>query len=131
MTATPSRIYKDIDLNFLAHPVTGDIGKKIGDAAIIQSIKNLLSFGKYEKLFQPTIYSSLKAHLFEPVDNITSSAIGNEIRNVISNYEPRVELTEVNVTPEYDMNGYTVSITFFIVNATDPITVEFFLERVR
>ena len=129
--AQQQRLYKDIDLHFTAHPVTGDIAKKIGEAAIIQSIYNLLSFNMYEKLFQPRIYSNLRAHLFEPVDNITSSAIGNEIRNVISNYEPRVALTEVNVTPEYDMNGYTVSITFFIVNATDPITVEFFLERVR
>ena len=129
--AQSNRVYSDIDLNFTAHPVTGDIAKKIGDNAIIQSIYNLLSFNKYEKLFQPRIYSNLKAHLFEPVDNITSSAIGNEIRNVIGNWEPRVSLTEVNVTPDYDMNGYTVSLSFFIVNSTDPITVNLFLERIR
>jgi len=129
--AQSNRVYSDIDLNFTAHPVTGDIAKKIGDNAIIQSIYNLLSFNKYEKLFQPRIYSNLKAHLFEPVDNITSSAIGNEIRNVIGNWEPRVSLTEVNVTPDYDMNGYNVSLSFFIVNSTDPITVNLFLERIR
>jgi phage baseplate assembly protein W len=126
-----SRTYKDIDLNFTAHPVTGDLAKKVGEDAIIQSVFNLLSFAKYEKLFQPRIYSSLKAHLFEPIDNITSSAIGNEIRNVINNWEPRVELTEVNVSPDYDMNGYNVSLSFFITNQTNPITVSLFLERVR
>jgi phage baseplate assembly protein W len=126
-----NRLYKDIDLNFTAHPITGDLAKKVGDAAIIQSMKNLLSISKYEKLFQPRIYSNLRAQLFEPLDNITSSAIGNEIRNVIANWEPRVDLTEVQVTPEYDMNGYTVQLTFFIVNSSDPITVELFLERIR
>ena len=129
--AQQQRLYKDIDLNFTKHPVTGDIAKKIGEAAIIQSIYNLLSFNMYEKLFQPRIYSNLRAHLFEPVDNITSSAISNEIRNVIDNWEPRVTLTEVNVTPDYDTNGYNVSLSFFIVNSTDPITVNLFLERIR
>ena len=130
MTAI-TRQYRDIDLNFAAHPVTGDIAKKVGEDAIIQSIKNLLSTGKYERLFQPRIHSRLKAHLFEPIDNITSSAIGNEIRNVIGNFEPRVNLVELNVTPEYDMNGYDVSLTFFILNSTSPITVNLFLERIR
>lgn len=126
-----SRQYTDIDLDFGAHPITGDVLRKVGNAAIIQSIKNLLSTSKYEKLFQPRIYSNLRDHLFEPIDNVTSSAIENEIRSTINNFEPRADVTEVNATPDYDNNGYTVSITFFIVNQSDPITIELFLERLR
>lgn len=125
------RAYKDIDLNFTAHPITGDVAKKVGDDAIIQSMRNLLQTSKYERLMQPDIYSNLRNQLFEPIDNITSSAIGNSIRNVIDKYEPRVNLVEVNVTPDYDYQGYNVSLTFFIVNQTNPITVELFLERIR
>jgi len=65
-------------MDFTAHPVTGDVAKKTGDAAIIQSLKNLLSTGKYERLFQPDIYSNLKQHLFQPLDNITASLIATE-----------------------------------------------------
>jgi phage baseplate assembly protein W len=129
--AVTQRQFKDIDMNFTAHPVTGDVAKKVGDAAIIQSLKNLLSTGKYERLMQPNIYSNLKQQLFQPLDNITASAIGNEVRSVITKHEPRVDLVEVNVTPDYDGNGYSCSITFFIVNQTDPITVDLFLERIR
>ncbi len=118
-------------MNFTAHPVTGDVSKKIGDAAIIQSLKNLLSTGKYERLMQPDIYSNLKQHLFQPLDNITASAINNEVRSVINKYEPRVSLVEVNVTPDYDNNGFACSLTFFIRNSTNPITVQLFLERIR
>ena len=118
-------------MNFTAHPVTGDIAKKVGDAAIIQSLKNLLSTGRYERLFQPDIYSNLKQQLFQPLDNITASAIRTEVESVINKYEPRVSLTEVNVTPDFDNNGFTCSMTFFIVNQTNPITVELFLERIR
>jgi len=126
-----TRTYKDIDINFSAHPVTGDLAKKVDAQAIMQSIRTLLSLSKYEKLFKPEIYSSLRAYLFEPIDNITASAIRNEIRTTIENYEPRVNLTEVMVTPQFDDNGYDVSLTFFIVNQTDPITVSMFLERIR
>jgi phage baseplate assembly protein W len=125
------REYKDIDLDFQAHPITGDISKKVGKDAIIQSMFSLLQTGKYERLMQPDIYSGLRTHLFEPLDSITSSAIHNEIEAVINKYEPRVNLVEVNVTPDFDNNGYSVSITFFIVNRADPITIDFFLERIR
>lgn len=126
-----NRVYKDIDLNFQAHPITGDVAKKVGDDAIIQSMKNLLQTGKYERLMQPDIYSNLRNQLFEPIDSITASSIGIAIRNVIDKYEPRVDLIEVNVSPNYDDQGYNVTMSFFIVNQTNPVTVELFLERIR
>lgn len=129
--AVSSRQFRDIDMNFTAHPVTGDVAKKVGDDAIIQSMKNLLNTNKYERLMQPNLFGNLKKHLFEPLDSITASAIGREIQYVIDKFEPRVNLTEVNVTPEYDEQGYSVTMTFFIVNQTNPITVELFLERIR
>jgi len=131
MMAVTKRQFSDIDLNFTAHPITGDVAKKVGDDAIIQSIVTLLLSGKYERLMQPNIYSNLKRNLFEPLDSITASSLKNEVESVIGKYEPRVSLTEVNVTPDYDNNGYTVTITFFIVNQTNPITIDLFLERIR
>lgn len=128
---TTKRIFKDIDLNFTAHPITGDVAKKVGDAAIIQSLKNLLSTGRYERLMQPELYSDLRQQLFEPLDNITASAINSSIKAVVNKFEPRVNLIEVNSTPDFDNNGYTVTMTFFIINQTDPITIELFLERIR
>lgn len=125
------RIYKDINLDFVAHPVTGDVTKKTGDAAIIQSINNLLQTSRYERLFNPSLYSNLRMHLFEPIDNITSSAIAKEIRTTIGKYEPRVELVEVTATPDPDNNGYSVRLSFFIINQTSPITIDIFLERIR
>ena len=126
-----TRKYKDIDLDFEMHPVTGDISKKIGDAAIITSMKNLLQTGKYERLFQPDLHSRLREHLFEPIDGITSSAIETEIRTTIGRHEPRVDLFELIVTPDHDAQGYSVSMSFFIVNRADPITITLFLERIR
>lgn len=126
-----TRDYKDMDIEFTAHPVTGDLVKKVGERAIYQSISNLLQTGRYERLWQPGLHSKLREKLFEPIDGITASAISAEIKNTIGKHEPRVDLREIKVVPDYDNNGYNVSLTFFIVNRAEPLELTLFLERIR
>ena len=126
-----TRTYKDLDITFAAHPVTGDVVKKLGESAVAQSIANLLQTGRYERLWQPDLHSKLREHLFEPIDSITASAISVEIKHSIGKHEPRVDLQTVNVTPDYDANGYTVTLTYFLRNRAEPIELTLFLERIR
>ena len=65
------------------------------------------------------------------MDNITAAAIQREIQQTIKNFEPRVNLIAVNVSPNFDNNAFRVGMEFYIINRTEPITIEFFLERVR
>lgn len=126
-----TRKYSDIDLDFTRHPVTGDIAKKIDTAAIVQSLKNLFSTTFYERLFQPNIGCNLKRVLFDPIDIASTTRIRREVELTIRNFEPRVNLQKVDITPNYDDQRYDVTITFFIANNPSPITINFFLERVR
>lgn len=126
-----TRTYKDLDITFAAHPVTGDVVKKTGESAVAQSIANLLQTGRYERLMQPDLHSKLREHLFEPIDSITSSAIAEEIKHTIGKHEPRVELQSVNATPDHDANGYTVTLSYFLRNRAEPIELTIFLERIR
>jgi phage baseplate assembly protein W len=50
--------YSDFDLDFVAHPVTKDITKKLNENAIAQSIRNLLLTGHYERPFKPELGSN-------------------------------------------------------------------------
>ncbi len=118
-------------MDFLPNPITKDILKKTNESSIAQSIGNLLQTSHYERLFNANIGCNLKRHLFEPIDNISTNNIKEEIIQTITNYEPRVKLLDVSVVPDYDSNGYTVSIKFFVNNDPQPITITFFLERVR
>lgn len=125
------RQYTDLDLTFSAHPVTGDIIKNKNINAIIGSMKNLLYTNFYERPFQPQIGSNIRRLLFEPIDPFTTNSIATDIRSTISNYEPRVSIEAIDVTPDYDMNAYYVSLTFFLTNDPEPIQINFYLERVR
>jgi phage baseplate assembly protein W len=126
-----ARQYKDLDLNFTLHPVKKDVSKHIDEMAVINSVKNLVLTNHYEKPFQPEIGSNIQKLLFENMDNITASAISREIEQTITNFEPRVKLISINVSPNFDNNAFSVGMEFYIINRTEPITIQFFLERVR
>jgi hypothetical protein len=111
--------------------VTGDITKKLNENAIAQSIRNLLLTSHYERPFKPQLGSNVKKFLFEPIDNITTSLIQDSIFETLRNYEPRITIQEVVATPNYDEQRYDVNITFFVKNSVEPLTINFFLERVR
>jgi phage baseplate assembly protein W len=126
-----TRNYKDVDLDFIAHPITGDINKKTGINAIVQSLKTLLFLNHYEKPFHPEIGSNIRKMLFENIDPVTANILAKEIKITIDNFEPRVSMRNVFVTENYDENGFDVTLEFIIKNTAEPIAVSFFLERLR
>jgi phage baseplate assembly protein W len=129
--ATLQKIYSDIDFTLTKRPVVGDIALSYDSQAIIRSIRNILSTKKYEKMFNPDFGSNLDVILFENISSLTASALQKEISVAISNYEPRVNMKSVDVSPYPEKNGYSVTLTFYLLNATQPTTVTVFLERNR
>ena len=129
--SSSSRQYKDLDLNFLIHPVRKDINKHKDEMAVINSIKNLMMTNHYERPFQPDLGSNVRRLLFENLDKITAISMEREIRQVVENYEPRAQIKNLDILPDLDNNGFSVRMEFYIMNMTDPVTINFFLERVR
>ena len=126
-----TRIFSDLDLNFKPHPVTGDITLKYDENAIKQSLKNLLQLRHFEKPFHSEIGSPLRELLFEPITPLTQFMARRTIIDVVANFEPRVELIDVDVIASDENNALYISITFKIVNTERPQTLEFVLERTR
>ena len=131
VTSNKTRTFKDLDLNFMSHPVRKDVTKHTGDLAVINSIKNLILTNHYERPFQPYLGSNINKLLFENMDTITSVSLEREIQQVIDNFEPRAKISRISVLPDYDNNGYTVDMEFSIINQTESTQITFFLERVR
>jgi phage baseplate assembly protein W len=123
--------YSDLDLNFVIHPVKKDINILTSEMAVINSIKNLILTNHYERPFQPEIGSNVRRMLFENMDNITAITIENEIKQTIANFEPRASVSKIFVVADDANNGFKVTLNFFVINRTTPITINFFLERLR
>ena len=126
-----ARIYKDLNLDFQQNTATKDIQRVEDVEAVKRSVRNLISLNHYEKPFHPEIGSNLRGMLFENITPQISHYIGKQIEFLIKNYEPRCRLVEVSNRPNLDRNGYSVSISFYVVNVPNPVQVETFLERLR
>jgi len=129
--ATLNKRYSDIDFAFNIRPVVGDIALSYDQQAVIRSVRNLLLTNHFDRPFNPDLGSNLTALLFENINPSTTIAIENEIRNTITNYEPRVTLESVAVSPLPDQNAYSARVSFFIQNISAPQTITVLLERNR
>jgi phage baseplate assembly protein W len=129
--ATLSKLYSDIDFTFTKKPVIGDVALSYDAQAVIRSIRNILLTRHYEKPFNPDFGSNIDAILFEMVSPLSATALEREIRTSVENYEPRAKLSEIIVNPQPDNNSYSVSLSFYMENATLPTTVTLILERNR
>ena len=126
-----AKIYKDLNLDFPQNTATKDIQKMLDVESVKRSVRNLINLNHYEKPFHPEIGSNLRALLFENITPQISHFIGKQIELLIKNYEPRCRLVQVANMPNLDRNGYSVSISFYVVNHSEPVQVESFLERLR
>ena len=131
VTTQITKRYKDLDLSFTPHPIKKDVNIFVDDMAIINSVKNLLLTNHYERPFNPDLGSNIRKLLFENIDAVTAIMIEREITQTIANFEPRVSVIGTTVIPDYTNNGFNIQLYFNIINRTEPITINFFLERAR
>jgi len=110
-----SKGFKDISMSFQVNPLNYDLITLKNESAIARSIRNLVLTYPGERFFNETLGSKVSRSLFENVDEISASTIKEEIENTIRNYEPRVNLIQVIVSPNYDNNEFNVTINYRIV----------------
>ena len=97
-----------------------------------RAVKSLILTNTYEKPFHPEISSNIRDMLFENMTPLTSIILSKKVEEVITNFEPRVRLTGVKVSPNLDLNTYEITIEFFINNAPTVLqSIDLFLERIR
>ena len=115
-----SKGFKDLSMSFKFNPLSGDLIALKNENAIARAVRNIVLTTPGEKLFDPDFGSSVGEILFENVDDITAVSIKDEIRSSLTNYEPRVELIDVEVEPNFDENQFDVLITYRIIGVDIP-----------
>jgi phage baseplate assembly protein W len=102
-------------MTFQINPINYDLIALKNETAIARSIRNLVLTYPGERFFNENLGSKVSRSLFENIDEISASIIKDEIENTIRNYEPRVNLISVNISPNYDNNEFNVTINYKIV----------------
>ncbi len=115
-----SKGFKDLSASFQTSPLSNDLIALKNESAIARSVRNLVLTIQGERPFQPVLGTGVSRLLFENMDKLTASAIRSEIRNTIENYEPRVEINEILVEPDFEGNAMHVTLQYFIIGIDVP-----------
>mgnify|MGYP001169227310 CR=1 FL=1 len=127
-----SKAFKDVSASFQINPLNYDLIALHNENAIARSIRNLVLTIPGERPFNPALGSEVYRLLFENFDLQTAFAIQTQIETTIRNFEPRVELESVNVTPDFESYEFNVTITYNVVGIeAETQQLQFALEPTR
>tara|TARA_B100000902_G_scaffold139469_1_gene137559 strand:- start:32205 stop:32606 length:402 start_codon:yes stop_codon:yes gene_type:complete len=127
-----SRAFKDISLSFSPHPVTKDLPVLVNERAVIRSVRNLVETIPTERFFNSLLGTDIRDMLFENYDRTHVMMIEEQIRETLSNFEPRVSNVGATVKAKPDDNTLDVSVFFDITGLDLPTqSFSFILEPTR
>ena len=115
-----SRGFKDLSASFQTNPLSNDLIALKNESSIARSVRNLVLTIQGERPFQPVLGTGVNNLLFDNMDKLTASAIRSELRTTIENYEPRVEINEIIVEPDFEGNAFHVTLQYFIIGMDVP-----------
>ena len=123
--------WRDFDASFDKNPVTNDLVINTDEKAVKEAVKNIVLTNFYERPFRPRLGSNIRNLLFEPMVPMTFVLIKKQIEVALNNYEPRIDLEEVQVRGNPDKNAIEVSIRFRIQDFVTSTSVGITLRRTR
>lgn len=118
MAVIRSQAFRDISATFKINPLNRDAIAIKNETAIARSVRNLL-FTAIDEIPYSDVGSSINRILFDNINDTTASVLISEIENTLT-FEPRVELINVDVVPDYENNAFNVTISYNIVGIDVP-----------
>ncbi len=127
-----SRAFKDISLSFTRSPITNDVVTLRNEDAIKRSVVNLCRTRLTDRFFNELLGTSIEDALFDLVGEDIGVSLEEEIKTLLTNFEPRIKLTQINIEDDIDENGLYITIRYNIVGLPFPEqNIEFLLQPSR
>tara|TARA_B100000927_G_scaffold12723_1_gene10116 strand:+ start:156 stop:545 length:390 start_codon:yes stop_codon:yes gene_type:complete len=123
-----SKSFRDFSLTFEKNAVTNDILSLKNEAAIKESVKNIVLYNFYEKPFDPFFGGNILGLLFENSTPTMVLEVKNRLEQSIEINEPRVTAVSVAVQFEEDRNELNCKIQYLILGISpkfDDISIAF------
>ena len=114
-----NRTYKDLAFSMFANPMSGDVGKKTGAAAVKGAIVSILKTNYNERLFDPEFGTDIRGSLFEPMNPLTEQRMKKKIEVALARHEPRAEVLGISVKAQEEQNRYEISVVFNVASEAE------------
>ena len=117
-------LYSDIKLDLSINEnksglLNSDITSKdieiiTNEEAVLTSLKNILNTKFYSRILNPEMNFDLRTYLFEEQTEAKAFFIGYDISNLLPAYEPRVVVSNVEVTAYISSDTYLINLSIYI-----------------
>ena len=121
--------YKDLDLSFTAHPITGDVATKSDSDAVRRAVRNIVMTNYYERPFKPSLGANIRGLLFELDTDRKLNRAKRRLAEAIEDFEPRVE--KVRCVFQSEGNSLDVTVFYNIKNGLSNQELQFTVNRTR
>lgn len=115
LAAEKMDFYSDIPADFRRDLKSNDIDAVKNISAVQQSMVGIISTQKGARPFNPEFGCDIHDSLFENMTDASMFTIEKSIGNSIQQFEPRVRLQDIQITPNYDQNEYIVTILYQLI----------------
>ncbi|MEY9697570.1 phage baseplate assembly protein W [Bradyrhizobium diazoefficiens] len=123
-----SKSFLGVGWNFpLAVTATGQAAMAAYEEDVRQAILIILQTNNGERLMRPTFGAGLNSFVFEPINPTSMAALQTRVQNALIDWEPRIDVVAVSVTPASNAIGtlliditYRVRLTNSVANLVYP-----------
>lgn len=115
LAAEQMDFYSDIPSDFRRDLKTNDLDAVKNISAVQQSMVGIISTRKGSRPFNPEFGCDIHGSLFENMTDASMFTIEKSITSAIQQFEPRVKLDQVTITPNYDQNEYIVTVYYQLI----------------
>ena len=125
-------VYRDFDMN-LAQDENGQLVILEDADSIKQAMKLLIMtrLGEMTKFNSPRFGSKIYNYLGEKISFIVGVQLEDELKLTISNYEPRVSVLNLTVTPDASNNMYNIQLTYIAKSTNNTDVLSFNVELIK
>jgi phage baseplate assembly protein W len=113
------KAYLGIGWSFPVKPVGGSLQFARYEEDIEQAIQIILLTARLERPMLPEFGAGMRNFVFEPNSPRTHRAIEQDVRNALIDWEPRINLENVEVTPDDDEPNKLLVHVDYVVRATN------------
>lgn len=105
--------YKDLSLDFIPHPISGDVRAVTDETAVRRSLANLIRTQRGDRPFRPDYGVDMERYLFQS-GSLAENEINKMLYEAITKFEPRVVITRIE--SKYQNNGLEIKIDYVLRN---------------
>ena len=118
-------LYRDLNTNLLKNDNKTDIKTNDDITAIFGSLQNLFSYTPGERMLEPEFGMDFRKILYSQMNEKTANALGVYVYNKIKEWETRINISSIDITPDYDDNTYYITVYFTVKGIKTEKDIEF------